>query len=119
MLFETRRAIAEEIEALNNEPLLIVQTSPPEGTVIHGDPRCIAIRGLVSPGSKVTIYGNIVPNHSTGFKVIPDGESVENISPNGYFAVRWCLQDDEPVITIEVEHDGKKKTVTRTFKLVD
>jgi hypothetical protein len=119
ILLDTRCAIAEEIESLRTEPLLVVQTSPSEGTVIHGDPRCIAIRGLVTPGSRITIYGNAVPNHSTGLKDIPVGEPVENIGPDGYFSVRWCLQDDEPVITIKAEHEGKTKTVTRTFKLVD
>lgn len=119
VLLETRRAIAEEIEALQTEPFLVVQTSPAEGTIIHGDPRCIAIRGLVTPGSTVTVRGNSVPNHGTGLRDLPAGEPVAAIGPDGYFSVRWCLQDDEPVITVTAEHNGKKKTITRTFTLVD
>ena len=33
LMLGTRRAIAEELEALQAEPRLVVQTSPPEGTV--------------------------------------------------------------------------------------
>jgi len=36
VMLDTRRAIAEEIEALDSKPFMIVQTSPAEGTIIHG-----------------------------------------------------------------------------------
>ncbi len=119
VMLDTRRAIAEEIEALDSKPFMIVQTSPAEGTIIHGDPRCIAIRGLVSPDAKVTIYGNLGANHDLGLRIPPEGDPVIKINPNGYFAVRRCLLDDEPVLNIVVEDNGKKRTVTRTFTLMD
>ena len=103
VMLDTRRVIAEEIEALQTEPLLIVQTSPPEGTVFPEAPRNLGIRGLVTPGATVTI----------------NGEEVKDIRPSGYFRRYHFLLDDEPVITINAEYKGRKKTVSRTFKLID
>ena len=103
VMLETRSAIAEEIEALQSEPLLIVQTSPPEGSVFPEGPRNLGIRGLVTPGATVTI----------------NGEAVEDISPDGYFRRYHFLLDVEPVITVETEYNGKKRTVIRTFKIAD
>jgi len=102
-MLDTRRAIAEEIEALQSEPLLIVQTSPPEGSVFPEGPRNLGIRGLVTPGATVTI----------------NGEAVGDISPDGYFRRYHFLLDVEPVITVEAEYNGKKRTVTRRFKISD
>src|SRR5262249_7245599 len=57
VLLQTRRAIAEEIEALDDRPLLVVQTSPAEGSVVPAGPRHITVRGLATPGSRVTVNG--------------------------------------------------------------
>jgi hypothetical protein len=103
ILVDTRRAIAEEIEALGAEPLLIVQTSPPEGTVVPAGPRMVNVRGLVSPGAKVTI----------------NGKDVANVRPSGYFLQAHFLDDNQPAITVEVDHSGRKHTAQRTFKLSD
>jgi len=103
VMLETRKMIADEIEALAGEPLLYVQTSPPEGTVVPAGPRNIGIRGLAAPGAAVTI----------------NGDPVGDVRPSGYFRRYHFLLDDEPVITITVEHEGKKRTVKRTFVLTD
>lgn len=100
-MLATRETIAGEIEALQSEPLLYVQTSPPEGTEFPAGPRNLGIRGIVSPGAKVTI----------------NGDPVNDIRPSGYFRRYHFLQDDEPTVTIEVEHNGRRRTVTRTFLL--
>ena len=102
VMLDTRGALAEEIEALQTEPLLYVQTSPPEGTVFPEGPRNLGIRGLVSPGAKVTI----------------NGDPVEDIRPSGYFRRYHFIPNGEPTVTIEVEYNGKKRTVRRTFRLV-
>jgi len=102
-MLETRRVIAREIEGLSTEPLLIVQTSPPEGTVVPAGPRNIGVRGLVRPGAKVAI----------------NGRPVKNVRPSGYFLQAYFMPDNNPTITITVEHNGKKRIVERTFKLVD
>ncbi|HOW72606.1 MAG TPA: DUF4091 domain-containing protein [Phycisphaerae bacterium] len=103
VLLEARKAVAEEIEALGTGPLLVVQTSPPEGTVVPAGPRHIGIRGLVSPGAKVTV----------------DGRPVPTVRPSGYFAMPFFMPDGRPTLTVEVEHHGLKRAVTRTFKLTD
>ncbi len=103
VLLDTRRAIAEEIEALQASPLLVVQTSPPEGTVIPAGPRHVNVRGLVPPGAKVTI----------------NGKPVASVRPSGYFRHACFMADDTPTITIAAEHQGKTRTTTRTFRLTD
>ena len=103
VLLDTRRAIAEEIEALQASPLLVVQTSPPEGTVIPAGPRHVNVRGLVPPGAKVTINGKPVPS----------------VRPSGYFRHVCFMADDTPTITITAEHEGKTTATTRRFRLTD
>ncbi|UCG47435.1 MAG: DUF4091 domain-containing protein [Phycisphaerales bacterium] len=103
VMFDTRNAIAREILQLKTEPLLIIQTSPPEGTVVPAGPRNIGVRGLVQPGAKVTL----------------NGRPVRNVRPGGYFLQAYFMPPDNPTITITVEHDGRKRTAQRTFKLID
>jgi hypothetical protein len=102
VMLGTRRAIAEAIEALQAEPRLVVQTSPPEGTVVPAGPRAINVRGLAPPGAKVTV----------------NGESV-NLRASGYFCRAVFLGDDRPAVTVEVEHAGRKTTARRSFRLAD
>lgn len=103
VMLDTRRAIAEEIETLRTDPRLIVQTSPPEGTVVPAGPRAVNVRGLAPPGAKVTV----------------NGEAVANTRPSGYFCRAVFLGDHQPTITVTIEHDGHKATVMRTFQLAD
>ncbi len=103
VMLDTREAIAREILQLKTEPLLIIQTSPPEGTVVPAGPRNIGVRGLVQPGAKVTL----------------NGRPVRNVRPSGYFLQAYFMPPDNPTITITVEHDGRKRTAQRTFKLID
>jgi hypothetical protein len=101
VLLETRRAIAEEIEQLKRDPLLVVQTSPPEGMLVPAGPRHIAIRGLVSPGASVAV----------------NGRPVRNIRPSGYFRCVHFLADDQSTITILTEHGDRTRAAKRTFHL--
>lgn len=101
-LYQARAAIAEEIEATRTAPLLVVQTSPPEGTAIPAGPRMVNVRGLVTPGAKVML----------------DGEPVPNVRPSGYFSHFWFPGND-PTMTVTVEHDGQQRNVKRTFRFVD
>ena len=102
VLLETRRAVAEEIESLAAAPRLIVQTSPPEGTPIPAGPRMVNVRGLAPPGATVLL----------------NGTAVANVRPSGYFA-HYCFLGENPVMTVTVEHAGRRRSVTRTFKLVE
>lgn len=103
VLLENRRLVAEEIEALRTSPLLVVQTSPPEGTVVPAGPRHVIVRGLVPPGAIVTI----------------NGKPIINVRPSGYFLLAQFLPDDQATVTVTAEHKGKKRTTMRTFKFVD
>lgn len=103
VMLNTRNAIAREVEKLQTEPLLIVQTSPPEGTVVPAGPRNIGVRGIVQPGAKVTL----------------NGRPIQNVRPSGYFLQAHFMSENNPTITITVEHNGKERTVRRTFKLTD
>lgn len=100
IMLETRREIAEEIEALRTPPLLVVQTSPPEAAIIPAGPRVVNVRGLAPAGATVTL----------------NGKPVRKILPSGYFVQAYFMSDDNPTITVTVEHHGKKRTVRRTMK---
>ena len=102
-MLQTRRAIVEEIEAIASQPRLVVQTSPPEGTVVPAGPRAVNLRGLAPPGAKVTV----------------NGQTVANTRPSGYFSHAVFLGDDQPTITVAVDHNGTQRTVSRTFLLAD
>ena len=101
ILLSTRDVIAREIEQLKTEAFLVVQTSPPEGTVVPAGLRHIGIRGLVRPGAKVSINGN----------------PVENVRPGGYFLQAYFIPDNNPRISIRVEDHGREYTVERFFVL--
>ena len=102
VLLATRRAIAEEIEALAAEPALVVQTSPPEGTVVPAGPRAINVRGLAPAGARVTVNGEPAL-----------------VRPSGYFCRVTFLGDDQPAISVEAEHAGGRLTARRAFTLAD
>jgi hypothetical protein len=101
VMLNTRNAIAREIEALQTEPLLIIQTSPPESTFVPSGPRNIVVRGLVPPGAKVTI----------------NGRPIQNVRPSGYFLKAHFMSERNPTITVTVDYNGKTRTAKRTFKL--
>ena len=101
IMLNTRQAIAREIEELSTEPVLIVQTSPPEGTFVPAGPRNIGVRGLVQPGATVTINGR------------PAG----NVRASGYFLQAHFMSSDNPTIEVTVEYKGRKRTTKRTFNL--
>jgi len=101
VMLNTRNAIAREIEGLQTEPLLIIQTSPPEGEFVPSGPRNIGVRGLVPPGAKVTL----------------NGKPIQNVRPSGYFLKAHFMSENNPTITITVEHNGTTRTAKRTFKL--
>jgi hypothetical protein len=99
-LLAARRAVAQEIEALDSAPLLVVQTSPPENTFVPAGPRNIGVRGLVAPGATVTVNGGAVP-----------------VRESGYFCKPHFMGDDAPTITVAVKRNGTERIATRSFIL--
>ncbi|NLX12426.1 MAG: DUF4091 domain-containing protein [Phycisphaerales bacterium] len=102
-MIETRRVIAEEIEALTQEPFIFVQTSPSEEVFFPAGPRFVYVRGLVSPGSTVKI----------------NDKPVEDVRANGFFQhpLFGNVTEDRPGINVTVEKDGATRTVRRVLKL--
>jgi len=103
VMLNTRQAIAEEIESLQITPLLLVQTSPLEGTSIPYGRRYVNIRGLTTPGATVFI----------------DNQRLDHTRRNGYFDYIKILGDNQSTITIQAGYQGNLRTITRTFKLIE
>jgi len=101
VLLATRREAAREIEALGRSPLLFVQTEPCEGTAVPAGPRLINVRGIAEPKATVKI----------------NGAPVSDVGADGIFAAACFLS--RPEVIVEAVMDGKTRTVTRTFRLVD
>jgi hypothetical protein len=105
VLLGTRRVVADEIEALEAEPLLLVQTSPPEGTVTPAGPITVNIRGITTPGAKVTVNGKALP--------------AQNVSAKGCFIDARMITAKEPELVITAELNGKTRLMKRTFRVVE
>lgn len=88
-----RWQIAEEIAAALQPPLVLLETEPAEGTTLVEGPVAVEVRGVVQPGAAVRVNGRPV-----------------EVSADGRFVARTGAQ-----IRIEVEHQGKKKELRRTF----
>jgi len=92
-ILAVRQAIAEEIVALEQSPLLLVETEPPDGTTVVEGPIAIEIRGLTEPGTTVKINGRAV-----------------EVSADGTFVGRGLSQ-----VRIEAQRDGQHRTILRSF----
>jgi hypothetical protein len=94
----TRHAIADEIIALDQAPLLLVQTEPPAGSTLINGPIVVEVRGIVEPGAKVTVGGRRV-------EVRDDGTFACTARPNA----------ETGELPIEAEHERQKKVAVRRF----
>lgn len=103
MLLDTRATIADEIEALDATPLLYVQTTPPDGTFAPAGPTMINVRGVATPGAKITLNG--VP-------IIP-----ANITARGYFIGEVFINAKAPEIVVKAELNGVTRECRRFFKM--
>jgi len=97
-ILAVREAVADEIVALETEPLLLVETEPPAGSRLVQGPIAVEVRGVTTPGAAVKVAGRPV-----------------QVSPDGSFAA--ISHSAKPELTIEAEHNGKTKTVTRSFSV--
>jgi len=99
-ILAVRGQIADEIIALGQEPLLLVETEPPDGSpLVHG-PIVIELRGTAQPGTTIKV----------------NGRSVE-VGPDGSFAGRTWPRGEQGEVRIEAERDGKRKVTTRRFRV--
>ena len=99
-ILAVRAQIADEIVALDREPLLLVQTEPPDGaTLIHG-PIAVELRGITTPGASVKVNG-----------------AAAEVRPDGTFAALASPRPQKPEVRIEAERGGKKATALRRFDI--
>ncbi len=92
-ILAVRGKLADEIVALGQEPAVLVETEPMDGSTVLDGPIAIEVRGVVEPGTTVKL----------------DGKSIE-VRPDGSFVGRTYSQ-----LRIEVERGGEKKTLQRSF----
>lgn len=65
-IIAARLEIAEEIEKLSENPRLIVQTYPSDGSRVFAGPVVIEVYGLTTPGTLITINGKSIPVKEDG-----------------------------------------------------
>lgn len=99
-IMAVRAQVAEEILALDRPPLLLVQTEPPAGSTLYGEPIVVELLGLTEPGAEVKVNGHPV-----------------EVSPDGRFVARPTPLRPSGQVRIEVQHQGKTKTILKQFTL--
>jgi hypothetical protein len=99
VLLSTRRMIAEEILAVEEGPLRILQTSPPDGSPVPGAPRVANVWGIAEAGSEVSI----------------DGQAVPNVLENGVFYQAVFLGVEAKEIVVEVRKGARSAKAVRSL----
>lgn len=94
----TRHQLADEIIALEQAPLLLVQTEPPAGSTLIRGPLVIEVRGVTEPRAQVTVNRRAV-----------------ELDDDGTFACRASPTGEHDEVRIEATHGGKKKVAVRSF----
>ncbi len=99
-IMAVRSQVADEILALDSPPLLLLQVEPPAGSTLYGEPIALEVLGLTEAGAEVKVNGHRV-------ELGLDGRFIARPSP-----LRPAGQ-----LRIEVQHQGKSKTVVKQFTL--
>lgn len=98
VIWQTRKLIADEIEALDQPPLGLVVTQPPEGTpLIHG-PINLEVRGVVETGTEVLVNGTPI-----------------SVRDDGWFGCRATPRGERGEVRVDFRKDNHTKTMTRYF----
>jgi len=98
IIWKTREQIVNEILDADRQPLGLVQTEPDDGaTLIHG-PINLEVRGVVEPGTTVTVNTSKV-----------------EVAGDGRFGCRANPRGEEGLVVIILEKDGHKKEFRRFF----
>lgn len=100
-IYSVKELLASEIIEIDKEPLFLFMTTPNTNIPVKIGPAFIKLQGVVEEGSKVKVNGVEV-------EIRPDGGFVEIVQ----------LEIDGQVVKIEVEKDGKKKTIEREFEVI-
>ncbi|HQK91994.1 MAG TPA: DUF4091 domain-containing protein [Armatimonadota bacterium] len=97
-----RERIASEIVAMDQAPLLVVATDPPEWQPLAEGPIWVNVRGAVERGAIVTVNGQAVT---------PD--------ERGEFIAQAPLSGHGPRVTVKAELEGRQKTVERAWPVLE
>jgi hypothetical protein len=100
VLYAARRQALEAILDLDVSPRVILQTNPPEHSLVAND-CAIDVHGWAEPGTSLRINGQEMP-------VAPDGLFLEQVAPSR-----------EGTIVLEAESGKVRKTIVRTFRLLE
>jgi hypothetical protein len=99
VLYAAKKQIIDELLDLDRPPRVLVQTNPPEYSIVGND-CAIDLYGWAEPGTKVVVQGREFP-------VSEDGLFMEN--------VRLSRNN---TIVVEAEHRVGKKTIIRQFDVL-
>ncbi|HIE50767.1 MAG TPA: DUF4091 domain-containing protein [Armatimonadetes bacterium] len=95
-----RQALAEEIVALEQPPLVLFTTNPPAQTVLDPEPIVIQFFGVTEPGARVKLNGRPL-----------------EVDERGRFAVQRWISPANPGVTLVVEKNGRRKELRRQWKV--
>jgi hypothetical protein len=99
VLYAARRQAIEETLALDVTPRALVQTNPPEHTLVSND-AMIDVHGWVEPGTRVKI-----------------GHEEIAVTADGLFFAHPRPSHDTGKITVTLENGAQRKTIERAFRL--
>lgn len=97
-IMAVREEVAQAILALDQSPLLLVQTEPAAGSVLWDGPIVVEVFGLTEPGAEILVNGRRM-----------------TIGEDGSFAFRAYRSRPSGQIVIEARKDGQSKSVTKQF----
>lgn len=100
-LLTARALIADEIEGLDAEPLLFVQTSPSEHTEIPAGPRLMNIYGAATPGAVISV----------------NGDEKLTVDDSGAFELPHFIGDG--LVRVTATLDGRQAHADRAFVLTE
>jgi len=96
-----RRMLLEEIAAMETPPLAVVATDPPAEVELVPGPIVVEINGAVEEGAKAKMRGY----------------GLLSVKPDGTLVGGCPLSPKRETIEITIEHNGRKKTITRHFRI--
>jgi hypothetical protein len=95
---EVRHQIAEAILALDEQPLLLVQTEPPAGSTLWDGPIAVEVFGITELGTEIRVNGRSVA-----------------VQEDGTFLARVYPTRPASEVVVEARKNGFQKTVRKKF----
>jgi len=99
--YSVRQAIATDIAEIDQRPYILMATDPSSNTQLQTGPATAKVYGFVEKDAQLRINGSEA-------EVNPD---------DGSFLQKVRFRWSDPVLTVEVERDGKRKILRREFEI--